>query len=179
MTEGDIHHPAIGEMLQVFKFSFECQSVFDTEHDTLQSLVLVHPELVGGTGDRDIVFVPTDDLLNLIEDQVGIGLRTRNIEAHIIGELLPCLGLWQISHHDRGILTTLGHLLQINEDLRITLVEMDALGKEHRGVAMGVERQDTVVRMMGLAIGRSLSHQPLEQGQSCLQALGMPLHTKD
>ena len=44
---------------------------------------------------------------------------------------------------------------------------------------MGVERQDTVVRLMGLAIGRSLTHQPLEQGQACLQALGMPLHTEN
>ena len=55
---------------------------------------------------------------------------------------------------------------------------MDALGEEHRGVAMGVERQDTIVRQMGLAIGSSLGYQPLEQGKSRLQALGMPLHTQ-
>ena len=50
MTEGDIHHPAIGEVLQVLEFVLKCQSVLDTQHNTLQPLVLVHPEIVGGTG---------------------------------------------------------------------------------------------------------------------------------
>ena len=50
MTEGDIHHPAVGEVLQVLEFALECQSVFNAQHNTLQPLMLMHPEFVGGTG---------------------------------------------------------------------------------------------------------------------------------
>ena len=75
MAEGDIHHTTIGKVLQVLELAFECQSVLNTQHDTLQSLVLMHPEVVRGTGNRDIVLILTDDLLDLIEDQVGISFR--------------------------------------------------------------------------------------------------------
>ena len=50
MTEGDIHHTAISEVLQILELAFEGQSVLDAQHDTLQTLVLVQPEVVGGTG---------------------------------------------------------------------------------------------------------------------------------
>ena len=61
-------------------------------------------------------------------------------------------GLWQVGSHDGSVETTLCHLLQIDEDAWVALIETDALRKEHRCVAMGVEGQDTVVQLMGLTI---------------------------
>ncbi len=69
--------------------------------------------------------------------------------------------------------------MEIDENTRITLFEVDALREEHRGVAMGVEGEDAVVKLMRLAIVHSLLDQPLEERQTTLHTLGMPLYTQD
>ena len=69
--------------------------------------------------------------------------------------------------------------MQIDEDTRVALVEVDALRKEHRRVAVGVEGKDAIVEPMGLTIVLSLLHEPLEQRQTALHALRMPLDTQD
>ena len=84
MAEGDIHHPAIGEIQQVFQITLKGESVLYAQHDTLQPLVLVYPEVGWATGNGNIVFIRTDNLLDLIEDQVGIGLRAWHLEAHVV-----------------------------------------------------------------------------------------------
>ena len=128
--------------------------------------MLVLPEILRGTRQSEITGVITDDGLNLIEDIVCESCR-------IVG------GLWEVGHHDGSVLTTLCHLVEIDEDARITLFEVDALREKHRGVAVGVEGEDAVVKLMCLAIVHSLLHQPLEERQTTLHALGMPLNTQD
>ena len=73
----------------------------------------------------------------------------------------------------------LGHLVQIDEDAWVALVEAYALVEEHRGVAVGVERDDAVVYVLGCTELSCLIDEPLKDGQSRLQPLGMPLHAEN
>ena len=133
----------------------------------------MHPEIIGRAGDTDIVAILRHDGLDLVEDGIGIGLRP-------FGRLRDLRhGLRQVSHHDRSILAPLGHLMEIDEDLRVAMVETDFLREEHRGVAVGVERQHTVVHAMGLTVTPGLSDKPPEERQTILQTFRMPLHTED
>ena len=59
--------------------------------------------------------------------------------------------------------------MKIDQDLRVTMVEVNTLREEHRGVAMGVECQHAVMRMTSLTITASLSHKPLEKRQTVSQ----------
>ena len=128
--------------------------------------MLVHPQVVGRFGESDITVVLFYDLFNLVEDVVckGRGLLS---------------GLGQISYHDGRILSPFGHLVQVYQNLRIALIKVDALREKHRGVAMGVECQHTVVHLMGFAIFLPLADEPLKQWATIFQALGVPLHTYD
>ena len=69
--------------------------------------------------------------------------------------------------------------MEIDEDLGVALVEVDAFGEKHGGVAVGVEGEHTVVDTVGLAIAGGLAYEPLEQGLTIGQALGVPLDTDD
>ena len=110
--------------------------------------------------------VITDDSLYLIEDIVCISLG-------VFGRL------WEIGHHDCRVLTTLGHLVEIDKDTRIPLFEVDALGEKHRGVTMSVEGEDAIVHLMSLPIEVCLPNEPLEERQAALHTLRMPLYTQD
>ena len=78
---------------------------------------------------------------------------------------------------DCSVQSSLRHLMQVHEYSRVPLVEVDALWKQHRCVAVGVKGQDAVVQLVGLTVGLCLLHQPLEQGVAVLKTLRMPLHT--
>ena len=69
--------------------------------------------------------------------------------------------------------------MKIDEDTRITLFEVDALREKHRRIAVGVEGEDAVVKLMSLAIVHSLFDEPQEERQTTLHTLGMPLYTQD
>ena len=179
VAEGDIDHTTFSEMLQVGDVAFKGQSVLDAKHDALATLVLVHPEVIRCPRQTEVSAILIDDGLYLIKDEVGIGLRATDIEAHLLGEGLTRLRLRQVAHHDGSVLTAFGHLMKIDQDLRVTMVEVNTLREEHRGVAMGVECQHAVMRMTSLTITASLSHEPLEKRQTVSQAFRMPLHTED
>ena len=101
MTECHIHNASIHKMLKILQLSIDGDTIFDTQHDTLQAHVFVHPQVVRRAGDTDIITILTDDDLNLIENAIS---------------KIPWIicGLRQIGHHDSSILTTFGHLVQIN-----------------------------------------------------------------
>ena len=69
--------------------------------------------------------------------------------------------------------------MEIDENTRITLFEVDALREKHRGVAVGIKGEDAIVKLMRLAIVHSLFDEPLEERQTTLHTLGMPLYTQD
>ena len=179
VTECDIDHTPLCEMLQICEVAFKRQSVLDAEHNALATLVLVHPEIVGRTCNADIRTVLSDNRLYLIKDEVGIGLGSADIETYLLGEGLAWLRLWQVAHHDGGILTTFRHLMEIDQNLRITMVEMNSLREEHRGIAMGIEREHTLMGMTSLTIAAGLANEPLEKGQTVGHTLRMPLHADD
>ena len=166
MAEGHIDDATISEMLQVLQFSVKGNTVLDAKHDAFTPCPLVLPQVSRSTGDAHIVAVISANGCYLVKDMIGIGSRILR-------------RLWQISHHDRSIEAAFGHLGQINENARVALIETDTLREEHGRVAMGVEGENTVVHTMGIPVARSLTNQPLEQGESALHTLWVPLHTQD
>src|SRR5574344_168995 len=179
MAEGDIHHSPIGKVLHVGDVALKGKSVLYAEHNGFLSVILVGNEFGRSAGKGKIAIVGSNDVLYLIEYQVGIFLWTVDIKAHVLSEGLTLLGLRQISHHDSGILTTIGHLVQIHKQLRVTAVEAHIVGKEHRCVAVGVECENTIVHITCGTIVGSLTNKPLEQRESVVDTFGMPLHTNN
>ena len=178
MAESHIDDATIGKMTEVLQVPLDGQSILNAEHDALASFMLVHPEIIRRTGDANILLILGNNLLYLIKDEIGIVLGTSHVEINNRGKGLVCLWLWQISHHDSSILTSFRHFLQINEDLRVTLVKVNPLREEHRGVAMGVEREHPIMHTVGLTVGTRLTHEPLEEGLPRFKTLRMPLHTQ-
>ena len=166
MAKGHIDDATIGKVLQILQFAIEGDTILNAQHDALATSPFIFPQFCRCTGNPHIITLLPDNSLYLIEDIICIG-------RGILGRLR------QIGSHDGRVETTLGHLLQIDEDTWIALIESDALWEEHRGVAMGVERQNTIVQLMGLTIILCLFDQPLEQGQTTLHTFRMPLNAKD
>ena len=162
MAEGDIHHSPIGKVLDIVYITLESQTILYAKHYGLKSSTLVGPQLVGSACKGEILTVFGYNVFYLVEYQVSIFLGTVYVEAHILTECLILLGLRQICHHDCRVLSAVGHLVQINKELRVAAVEAHSIGKEHRRVAMGVESKYAVMHRAGLTIMRSLSHKPLE-----------------
>ena len=67
------------------------------------------------------------NLFNLVEDIVGI----------LLGVFFE--SLWQVCRHSDSLLTSVSHLVQVNEYAWITTVKTNVLWEEHWCVAMGVE----------------------------------------
>ena len=115
MAKGDIYHSPIGKMLYVGNVAFERKSILYSKHNRLLSSMLVFPQLPRCACKGKILTIFGYNILYLIEYQVGIFLRTINVETHILTEGLVFFGLRQISHHDCGILATIGHLVKIDK----------------------------------------------------------------
>ena len=179
MTKGDIHHSPIGKMPYIGNVAFECKPVLYSEHNRLLSVMLVFPQLSRSAGKSKILTVFGYNILYFVEYQISIFLWTINVEAHVLTESLIFLWLWKISHHYSGILTSVGHLVQIDKQLGIATVEAHTIGKEHRCVAVGVKREDAVVHIACGMIVSCLGNEPLKQGQSVVDTFRMPLHTDD
>ncbi len=179
MTEGNIHNASLGEVLYIRKVVLQGQPILYAEHDALSTLALVAVKISRSTGDAEILAVLAHYLFYLVEDEVGILRRSINLESHLATEALAYLRLRQVSHHGCGILVSIGHLVQIHENARVTMVELHTLREEHRSVAMGIERKDSLVQLLGSIEIASLVHQPLENLQALLaKPLWMPLHTE-
>ena len=166
VAEGHVDDATVVEVLQVLQLSVEGDAVFDAEHDGFEPPVLVDPEVVGSPGKGDMGTVLRHYLFYLVEDTVGKG-------SGMVG------GLRQVGYHDGSILTPFGHLLQVDENLGVALVEVDAFGEEHGGVAVGVEGEYTVVDTVGGTVAGGFADEPLEEGQSVGKAFGMPLDAED
>jgi len=92
--------------------------------------------------------------------------------------------LGDIGDHDGGIQAALGHLVEIDEDARVTLVEVDVLVEEHGCVTVAVEGEDAAVDAACLAVVSGLGGEPAEEGEHGVvtgqgEAFGMPLHAKN
>ena len=166
VAEGHVDDATLSEVSQTFDGAIEGDAVLDAEHDALQTLVLVTPEVCRGTGDGHCMGIRAYHLLDLVEDMIGI-----------LSGILR--GLGEVGNHDGGVLTSFVHLMEIDEDARVALIDAHALGEEHRRVAVGVEGEHTVVDLLGLAPGFGTTNEPLEEGCSLSEALGMPLDTED
>ena len=140
-----------------------------------------------------------DDLFYLVEDEVCIsrrgnipllpailghvflrqqGVVSRNsVQVELGRERFVGLRLWQIGHHRNGVLTPIGHLVQVVENARVAPSELNTLWKEHRRVAMRVERQHSVVRGFGLSKVFRFTNEPLKQFESVFfEPFRMPLY---
>ena len=69
-------------MLYVCHVVVQGQSVLNAEHNALAPLPLVFVQVAGGAGNTDIPTVVAHNLLDLVEDQVGIGHRTVHVEGY-------------------------------------------------------------------------------------------------
>ena len=130
-----IDDAALGEVAQVVKAALEGVAVLDAQHDALLALVLVMPQVVGRAGYGDMLAMLGDDGLYLIEDVVGI----------LLGMLSKRHGLWQIGHHDSGVLMTLRHLVEVDkhsEHVAIARTPDDLWLHKHQGrksIMLGIE----------------------------------------
>ena len=166
VAEGHIDDAAIGEVLQIRELTVEGDAVLDAEHDRLESLALVVPEVIGGAGERNSLCIVVHERLYLVEDMISV----------CSGVLR---GLREVGHHDRCVLAPFVHLMEINEDARVALPNLHTFVEEHRGVAMRVEGEHAVVGLMRCPIVGGMAHEPLEQRSTSLEALRMPLDTDD
>ena len=72
VAQRHIDDATLGEVAQVVEAALEGMAVLYAEHDALSALVLVLPQVVGRTGNSDMLAVFGDDGLYLVEDVVGV-----------------------------------------------------------------------------------------------------------
>ncbi len=185
VAEGDVGYAPVLEVGEQRQVVFYRQSVLYAQDNRLLARLLVGIEVIGCACQGEIVTVLLDDRRYLVEDGIGIRVRSGewgvgSWERNLIAESLSRLGLWQIGHHEDGIQTTFRHLVQVYEDAWVALMEVDALRKEHRGVDMCVDGENLLVQLSGTTVDISLLNQPAEQGLPvAAQPFGMPLYTHD
>ena len=69
--------------------------------------------------------------------------------------------------------------MQVNEYAWVALVEPNVKRKEHRRIAMRIERKHLGMQTFGIGKGLGLTNEPLKDRQTLLfHPFGMPLHTK-
>ena len=171
-----------GEVAQVFYLAVQGVTVLDAQHDALLAQVLVLPEVIRGSGNADILAVLGDDVLYLVEDVVGVfsggwvwGVGPDGEPSGVVAKLLG-----EVGHHDGGVLVSLGHFVQVDEDAWVAVVELDVLREKHRRVAVGVEGQRAAVHVAGLAVGGGFADEPVEEGRALFRkTFGMPLYADD
>ena len=109
-------------------------------------------EVAWRSGKGEVVVVLGYNLLYLVEDEVGIFLRTFYREADLRREGFAHLGLRQVGHHDGSIEPAFGHLVQVDEDAVVAVGKVDVLREEHWRVAVGVKGEHMVVDLLCMAI---------------------------
>ena len=194
VAERDINHATLCEVFYVLELMLQGEAVLDGEHDAFASLALVFVEVGRRTRYADVALVLLYDVLNFVEDEVGIDCRRKMVKCvckvwieafqsfdiDLRGECLADLRLREVGCHCNGILPSFGHLVQIVEYPRVTLVEPYALWKEHRRVAVCVECEYTLVELLGEAEVAGLCHQPSEEFSSFFShPFRVPLYAHD
>ena len=191
MAKGDIYHTTLGKPLHIRQVVLQRQSVLNRKHNRLPALSLVGIEVGRRAGNADVAAVVGYDIFYLVKDTIGIGIggcgdglvgdagkRRRLLQRG--RERLTHLGLGQVGGHDHSILSAFGHLVQIDKDAFIALLEVYALREEHRRVAVGIKSDDAAMQLLGNAEVTALCNEPLEKWQSGLfHPFRMPLHAHD
>ena len=127
MTKGDIGYAATCEVFHVADVVVQRQTILYGKEYGLLACLAVCLYVLWGTCLGNITAVPGKNLFNLVEDIVGI----------LLGVLLKSLG--QIGSHSDSRLSSVSHLVQVNEYAWVATVKTNVLWEEHRCVTMGVE----------------------------------------
>ena len=174
VTEGHVDHAAPPETLYLRKISPDGISVLYSPHHSPAAFAFQTVQVCWRISQTDAL-TTGNHCFNFGQQSVCL-LRSG-------GQMLRrSLALRQIGHHDGGVKSPFGHLVQIDKHLGITVVEVNATIEEHRRVAMAVERQDTTMNVTSAAIESTLVHEATENREhhvisSREETLGMPLHT--
>ena len=76
MTERDVDDAPLSEVLHIRQVVVQGQTILNAQHDALAALALVLVKVGGGTGNAQITTVAPHNVLYLVENQVGIELRS-------------------------------------------------------------------------------------------------------
>ena len=175
VTQRDINDSALRKVGNVANIVFNSQPVFNAEHNAFLAHRLVFVELLGCSGQGNIVTLVRHDGLYLVENAIGIPAR-----RHAFGQFSGLRMLRKIGHHGHGVLLSVGHLVQIVEHLEVSLLKMHALWEEHRRVTMAVKREDFAVKCLGSLELPAALREPFKQFQSLVaHPFGMPLHAHE
>ena len=174
MTECDIRDSATGKVLHVPDVVLDSQSVLYSKHNAFAALRLIPIEVVGRSCQSHIGILAFYNAFYLVKDAVGIVLGCHSGHFSRLGMLR------QIGNHGHCVVPSVGHFVQIIENSRVSLLEMNALGKEHRRVAMAIEGQDMAVETFRFGEFRTATHEPLKEFQAhFFKPFGVPLHADD
>ena len=180
VAQRDIHHSAPCKVLHVGRVVLNGESVFNPEHYGMPPGALVSVQVGRRLSDAKVRNVLVYNAFERVEDVVGVCFRTVKPRRHLVGKRLAGLGLRQIGGHYDRILSPFVHLVKVNKYARVAPVEVYALRKEHRRVAMRVQSERPPVNGLGLSELCRPADKPLEQGQPFItKPFGMPLHAHD
>ena len=179
VTKRNVRYATLSEVSHVCQVVLNGQPVLYSQHNTLLSCCLVGVKLLWGSSQSHVLTVLGNDVFNLIEDEIGVISRSCHVESHLLAERFAGLRLWQIGHHCCGILPSFAHLMQVYEYAWVALVEPNVKRKEHRRVAMRVERKHLGMQTLSFGKDFGLPNEPLKERQTLLfHPFGMPLHAK-
>ena len=91
-------------------------TILNTKHNALLGQMFVEPQVVRSSGNAYILAASGYHLFYLVEDVVGILLR-------MVGRL------GQVGYHDGSVLMAFGHLMQVDQNLRVAVYEINILWK--------------------------------------------------
>ena len=172
VAQCDISNTALCKVFYVCNVILNGQSVLYSKHDTLASLRFIQIEVVRCPSDRNVGFLTLNDSFYLVEYAVSILLW-----RHAFRDFAGLRVLRQIGNHRHCIVSPVIHFVQIIKDSRISLFEMNALGKEHWCVTMAVKGQHMTVQAFCFAEFCTAFRKPLEEFQPLFfEPFGMPLH---
>ena len=83
MAERHIDDAPLCKVAELLQLTVQSQSVLDAQHDALPALPLVGIQVCRRTGDAEISTISVHDLLYLVEYQVRISRRSRDVERHL------------------------------------------------------------------------------------------------
>ena len=179
VAERHIDDSALTELPDEREVAPDSISVLNAHHQSFLSFGLQAVKVFWRACNPNGLWIAVGQPLDIVEQLLCLC-------GYALTGLLVAFALRQVSHHDARIEVSFGHLMQIDKNLWVTGVEVDAFVGKHRGIAMAVEREDALVQSYGLAIRISLIDQPCEQGRHGMvvvlaqdEAFGMPLHAQN
>ena len=136
VTKSDVYYAAVGKVLHVPQVVLYRKTVLYTYHQRFYSIALVAQQVLTASRQGDVSRVAEHNLVNLVEDKVGVSFRCVDGEWCYVGESFLRLRLWQICHHRHRVRPALVHFVQVVEHFWVAMVEAHALREEHRRVAV-------------------------------------------